>query len=537
MALTFKPNNNTVPKNPSETKETVYKIRTIFEKTIELDELSMPANKQGDAHKNEDVASIEYPFIKINDYIFSRSELDSVTIDCTGFVPKIAVHVKMLSQLFLAKEMPKDGDIISIAIRNKSDVLKIIRNDYIITGVHTAPNMTDSTTPVLMSFFGELFIQGLDSNKYDFSFEGTSYDALKDFAKKYGLGFSSNEDNTNDKQVWIKANMSGEEYIKKITSRAWRDAQSFYNAWIDIYYNLNFVNINKQLISAENEVDVGTLTSNVDKEWNYGLDSSEEQTLATVKVFSNFIQFKTTPFYINTWRPINRSSTITFQIGAKMNCRMFEHNYNLYNNSASQKYWSVPVEPTYDSQKSKSMILLRGRATYVQSNPNDDDPNPQLKRANYPYIDIYEKFPWLGIQYTISNPDDDNLKWDGNHHRNYQVAKVKNLINNKELDKLNVHIQIVGNNLNIIRGDKMPLALIRTDVFENMKINPDSNFNDALDLFYSGWYLIKGFKLSWSGSNEQTITSNFSQEFILTRREWPPPEAVEPIKTTVENKQ
>lgn len=524
----FTPKNTTIPKKTTEKKGTVYGIKTVFEKTIELDELSIPG-KEG-ASSNQDpatVVSMEFPLVKINEYIFARDEIRSITIDCTEFLPKITLSIGLISQLFIAKEMPKDGDIISIAIRSRNDLLKIIRNDYVITGVHSMPNSTETKSPVFMTFYGELFIPGLKSQKNDFSFEGTTYDALMSFAKTFGLGFASNDDNTDDKQIWLKANIAGDIYVNNLTERAWRDQESFYQCWIDIYYNLNFVNINKQLISAETEVDIAALISNIDSNTFYKPDTDESKVMPTVKVFSNFQTFRTTPFYIMTWRPMNRSSAITFQIGTKMTCEMFEHNHNLYENPESTKYWGVEIEPTYDKDKTNKTILLRGRATYV-----DSSINTELKRANYSYTELYEKYPWLGVQYTISNPDDDNLQWDGNHHKNYQVAKVKNLINNKELDKLNLHLVVEGNNFNIIRGDKIPVALIRTNSVDNMKINPESKFNDSLDLFYSGWYLVKGFTLSWNSRNEGSITSSFAQEFILTRREWPTPIPVDPIITT-----
>ena len=414
--------------------------------------------------------------------------------------------------------MPKDGDIISIAIRNRSDLLKIIRNDYVITGVHVLPNTTQRKSPVSMTFFGELFVPGLKSQKNDFSYVGTSFGALMDFAKRYGLGFATNEDDTDDRQIWSKANTTGDIYVNNVISRAWKDDSSFYSAWIDVYYNLNFVNVNKQLMSAESQVDIAVLLDNLDKNYTYGAKTGEEDTNLTVKVFSNFTQALNTSFYIKSWRPLNRSSAITFQIGTKMTCEMFEHTANVYINPDTSKYWDIPVEPTYDRDKAKKMMLLRGRATYVR-----DKDNPDLERANYPFVDLYEKFPWLGIQYTITNSNEDNKQWDGNHHKHYQLARVKNLINNKELDKLNLHIEVIGNNFNIIRGDKLPVGLIRTDVIENKKINPDNKIQEALDLLYSGWYYVKGFKLYWSSKNWGTIQSNFVQEFILTRREWPAP--------------
>jgi len=528
MALTFTPNNSSLPVEIPENKGIKYRIINVFKKEIELDELSIAGrDNQNQKQKPEDVVSLEFPLIKINNKFFSREEILSVVIDCTEFLPKITLSVGLINQTFLAKEMPKDGDIISIAIRNRSDILKIIRNDFVITNVYVAPHNTEIKSPSILTFYGELFVPGLKSQKNDFSFEGTSYYALQDFAKRFKLGFSSNEDNTDDKQIWIKGSMCGDIYVDSIVKRAWRDETSFFQAWIDLYYNLNFVNINKQLISAESEVDIAVLTSNVDKNTHYGADTNENVSISTPKVFSNFQTFRTTPFFITTWRPFNRSSAITFQIGTKMSCDMFEHNQNLYNNLNSTKFWSISNDPTYDQDKTNKMILLRGRASYV-----NDENNSDLKQANYSYVDLYEKSPWLGVQYTISNPNENNLQWDGNHHRNYHLARVKNLLNNKELDKLNLHIEVTGNNFNILRGDKTPVALIRTDLIENLQINPDINFNNALDLFYSGWYMVKGFKLKWTSDNEDSILSNFIHEFILTRREWPTPLPVEPIKTT-----
>jgi hypothetical protein len=518
--LPISPANSTGKKEEQQTinEESVSRIRVLFEKTIQLDELSIRGEKTKSNQRAEDSISLEFPLIKINNYTLNKTEISSVTIDSTNFLPTITLNVLFGNQEFLAREMPKDGDIISIAIRNRSDLLKIIRNDYVITGVHVLPNTTQRKSPVSMTFFGELFVPGLKSQKNDFSYVGTSFGALMDFAKRYGLGFATNEDDTDDRQIWLKANTTGDIYVNNVISRAWKDDSSFYSAWIDVYYNLNFVNVNKQLMSAESQVDIAVLLDNLDKNYTYGAKTGEEDTNLTVKVFSNFTQALNTSFYIKSWRPLNRSSAITFQIGTKMTCEMFEHTANVYINPDTSKYWDIPVEPTYDRDKAKKMMLLRGRATYVR-----DKDNPDLERANYPFVDLYEKFPWLGIQYTITNSNEDNKQWDGNHHKHYQLARVKNLINNKELDKLNLHIEVIGNNFNIIRGDKLPVGLIRTDVIENKKINPDNKIQEALDLLYSGWYYVKGFKLYWSSKNWGTIQSNFVQEFILTRREWPAP--------------
>jgi len=529
--LSFTPLPTTkAPTTSQPTDQTKYRIFSGFDATIELDELSIsaPEKSKGSTQKVENVVGVEYPLVKVNNYIFSRDELLNFEIESTGFLPTISIEAGFIDNLFLSKEMPKDGDIISIAIRNRSDTLKIIRNDYVITSVHVMPSQTQTKAPVIMTMYGELFVPMLKSQKDDYAFDGTTFEALQDIAKKLKLGFATNEDNTDDKQVWLKANIAGDIYINNLVERAWRDSQSFYACWIDVYYKLNFINLNKQLMSAESEIDVAALISNMDVNTNYDVDMSDKNTEITPKLFSNLTQFRATPFFINTWRPKNRSTSITFLLGTKMACELFEHNKNLYETEGSQNYWAVPIEPMYDNEKLKNSIIFRGRTSYVDASDNSD-----LKLANHPYVGMYEKYPWLGIQYTASDTTVPQTQRDGNHHRNYQVAKVNNLMNNRELDKMNVEINVNGNNFNIIRGDKVPVLIIRTDAVDNKRVNPKNNMSDQADLFFSGWFIVKGFNLSWSSDGNDEVYSNFVHQLILTRREWPAPIPIEAITDPV----
>jgi len=538
MAYKFKPPVNTQPitTNVSNKNGIVYRIRKIVEPTLILDELSFPISQADkDAkYKQEDRASVEFPLVKINDYIFASSEIISLEINCVGFLPTISLTVRFEDRTFINKEMPKDGDIISIAIRNKNDTLHPIRNDYVIIGTPTMNVSTTIKSGIIMTLFGELFIPGLKSTKRSYAFKNTSFEAIKQMAKNLNIGFATNEDGTNDTQIWLCANQTPENFIKKTTECAWKDSNSFFDSWIDIYYCLNFVNVNKQLLSSESNIDSAVHLNAFDKDYFGGLDSNQNNTIETVKVFSNMSDYISTPFYITSWKPINKSSQITFLIGTRTFAELFQHNQKIYATDAS-KYWSLDMDPIYDPQKLSDHIILRGRT--IQDKIKSGD-KKQTARANYSYPEIYEKHPWLGIQYTLSNPNDDNKKWDGNHHANYLRARVFNLINNKELDKLNLEINTNGINLNILRGDKLPIIIMERDPVVIKKINPEAQTTETKNYFYSGWYYVKGFNISWNTSTKDKesqgippqIISNFSHSFILTRREWPAPVPIEPLK-------
>lgn len=511
------PKENAPTKSPNSSQEGAARIWNVFESTIVLDELSVPQENQGEGsnQKVEDLVSTEFPLIKINDYFVSKGEIDSFTIDSADKIPKITLSLSFPNELFLSKNMPKDGDIISVAIRSKTELLKPIRNDYVITGVVSNKRNTNSPGVISMTFFGELFIPGWNSYLGDSSEKGTSMEILKRSAELLGLGFNTNETETDDKQIWLMCN-SPAGFIDEVNNRAWKDEKSFFDWWVDIYYNLNFVNVQKQLLASEETIDEAALIGNVPIEYWWG--SGEDNTVGTAKVFSNYIGFRTSSFFIRNWRPINNSSQITFTYGTSLTCTFFEHNNILYEDPEAQKYWELETPPDYDVNKIDSHILLRGRATWDPS-INDNEP----ARANYNYIELYKRAPWLGIQYTISNPDDDNTQWTGNHHRNYMRARIHNVINMVELDKLNVEVEVQGINLNIIRGDKLPIVLIKKDRMEALLIQEDFDSPEVIDFFYSGWYYVKGFNLSWTSGGDGDILNSFSQSFILTRREWPAP--------------
>jgi hypothetical protein len=508
---------NVPTKSPDGSQQGGARIWNVFKSTIVLDELSVPEAPQGErkTQRIEDLVSMEFPLIKINDYYFSQGEIDSFSIDSTGKVPKITLSVSFPNELFLSKNMPKDGDIISVAIRSKAEVLKPIRNDYVITGVIAGKRNTNLGGLISMTFFGELFIPGWNSFLGVNSYKGTSMEVLKKGIQSIGLGFNTNEENTEDKQIWLVYN-SPADFIAEVCERSWKEENAFFDWWIDVYYNLNFVNVQKQLLASESAIDEAALIGNIPQEYYWGSD--EDKVVGTAKVFSNYIGFRTSSFYIRNWRPINRSSAITFEYGTSINCTFFEHNNILYEDPGSQKYWELDISPNYDPDKVNSHILLRGRATWDPS-INNDEP----ARANYNYRELYQSAPWLGIQYTISNPEDDNTKWTGNQHRNYMRAKAHNIINKVELEKLIIEIEVQGTNLNIIKGDKVPIVLLKKDRVEALLVDEDFDSGEVIEFFYTGWYYVKGFTLDWTGGDYGNLMNNFSQTFILTRREWPAP--------------
>lgn len=503
-----------------------------IKKRIKLDELSLTNStykKSDDNAKFElqNMAGISWPIICINDYFVQPEEIVNLEIDCTSFIPKISLELAPHTDELTSKNAPKDGDIISVFIRTTNDIITPLRCDFIITDNRiTNGNFTTRYIPQYkMKMVGKLFIPGIDKRHRSYANAGTSKDTLKKMAKELGIGFATNDfDNTADKQLWLCPNTRLSDYINDIVEHSWKDEQSFFKSWIDIYYNLNFINVNKTLVSSDTDLDITAFTSTRDIQALYPISTKTSDTKAIPKMFINDSLLLNSPFYIISWEPSNKSSRITKYIGSTIKSNAFIHNQNIYN-SKGDPYLDIDNVQMYDPKKLDSHIILRGRTKY---NPDTAAPN-DMARENLDYDEMYTHSKWAGIQYTVSDADINDLNstnsWSGNVNKNYYRAVDHNVINKKELDKLYIKLTVNGPCLQVLRGEKVPVIIFHNNIIENA-VNENNDNNLPLNNMYSGMYFVDGYKILYQpnlDNKNQAGLSCFKTEFILKRREWPSP--------------
>ena len=481
-------------------------IRSLLDPTIALDEMSYE-DTEYDTNKNfkakGELLSNEmggtFPFIIINDYTISQDELQMLEIDTSGFLPQIQITMFInQSSTFISTSLPKDGDLMSVFIRSRNDTFKPIRNDYLISTVDSTKSSNEQGQGMVLNMTGELFVPHIRDEVIK-SHKGNTYDVLQAIADELGLGFASNDTGTVDEQTWICPNDNYQNYINHICDSSWKDDQSFYTCFIDIYYHLNYINVNNQF-SNSTEIDealADTLMSNDTK-------AGEEIAMAQdKKVFTNIADKRGTTMFIKRYQLLNQSSDISKRFGYKMYSEFFEQN--------SLATWSIYSEPLIVEGSATDKILLRGRA-------GENFYETQIKKR------------WSGIQYTLP---------EHNVHEKYLYSRVHNLMNIQELNKLQVNIEVPRANFNIYRGERIPCIFVsngdlmktqflRTEEEENSSEGGDV-FNapgsPALDKFYTGFYMINGMRFIYSAQNPQDTDSYgfFAQDIILTRREWPTP--------------
>lgn len=502
-----------------------------IKKTIKFDEMSYspnygPNDIQG-GDKSTDDMGLLFPAIRINDMMMPRSCITKMKISMAGFVPTIVLFLDFEDRTFISKSMPKDGDMISLFLRSSTNALSYIRADFIITSGGSKTGSTLSSRCSL-KLFGRMYIDKFDVKNTCEAYAGTSKNVLMQLSKKLGIGFAFNDfEDSNDYQNWIRCRESIETFVGNVISHAWKDNTSFFKSWIDLYYNLCYVNVNKFLLSDGNEekVDMTFFSNIVDA---YNLQSPEQdvnEAKATPKILTNAANFKRGPFYIKNWYPKNVSTGISLSVGYSTSVYQFLHNQEILSKDQNDSFSLLEMIPAYDPKKTDSNIILRGRSRY----DSGANPDGEMERVNYNFVDTYNRVAWSGVEYTMSDNDKDTSpnEWKGNVHKNYGNALYHNEQNLAELDKMYLYVEVSGLNLQIMKGERVPVYILHNNKIEEDRYNSFSKNDLPIEgnRFYSGYYYVDSIEYEYDLKNTED-TSPYTTKYILKRREWPTPEAI-----------
>lgn len=492
-----------------------------IKKDIRFDELSLSENGGTSTNGGSQLNTVgnDYPIIRINDMVLGKDDIQSMLISSRGFLPTIELSLKFANTVLISKNMPKDGDMISVFVRTNTSAINYLRNDFIIN--HVDSNISSKSANNTVFLRGELFIEGFTSNNNTFGIIGTSKDVMKEIAKKFKMGFVYNDaDDMDDLQNWLCCFSSPQVFIEDVTRHSWKNNMSFFKSWVDLYYNLCFVNVNKFLSSDENpedEIDLTFFSSTVALNSLTSSNDKPDDAKPFLKVFSNFDSFKGSPFYISKWHPVNRSNSLSS--GYSNIIHSFTHNQNVYIENKDNCEDTLIVNPVYDTSKLDSYIILRGRAKYDENT----NPDNEQARVNYSMQNTYINHIWSGVEYKMDKDENSssNNTWSGNVHHNYHNAAYQNEINDIELNKLYIEVVCDGLCLQVMRGERVPVFLkYNTPLDKN--ISPD---DPGFNRFYSGYYIVDSIEYKYNGK-VKTGYSSFSTIMSLKRREWPTPEAI-----------
>lgn len=476
---------------------------------------------------NQNIVGKAFPVVRIKDYQVQPSDIVYFEVETKNFLPTLHLVLNLPYPSLMRENAPIDGDMVTIYFRQDIEVFRPVAGDYIITHVDNSEE-GDGIDWSEVTIDAELWIPNLISDNMTFNFCGTADDALRDAAKRGGLGFVRSDDiKTELIQPWLCVN-NLEEYIKHVTLHMWKAEDSFFDSWIDVHKNLNVVNMNDILgrkLSDDGRLDITKFMNTLGTQGEDGkFISTDYGKHHMPKLFSNLDYFKGSHYYVFWKQFFNRSSAVTQQIGIQHEVNTYANNNGLDEmNSAYQVHGGV----WYNQEKlDEGYQIANGRAkeTLIYRQANNGSYREQMNaKTRYSVTPIESDGDG---ETTLSNGN--NSLASGNVHKMFDVAEIHNRINNDELKKQYVVIRTRGANLSIAKGEKVPMILIENSAGKWVTSNLQAHdLSFMLDRKMCGWYMIAAIKWVYApgvGSQaEHDHETNWYTEVTLTRREWMAP--------------
>jgi hypothetical protein len=437
------------------------------------------------------------PFVRLAGKIVNG--IETMTIDETGFIPRVSLTFVDGAGEFAGDNFPKTDIIMSVYLKANNENFKPVRCDFIITGVTSMPTAKSVGIGTTYTVKGELFIPRAYTNISKSYAKLNSKDALKRVCDELGLGFAENESSPSDKMTWINSNMSSLQFIQHVVEHAYQDDDSFFMAFIDKYYYLNYIEVNRQLLAEDFDATfqsyVDPLIPGVSQSLKDDPQAANVQGVAVPNYLTTEVRAKNKFNYIEKLNLVSNHGEIIKTQGYKKNIYYYDHLRRA--DEPSEKFVDFFMTPLKSIDRRQDNFLIPDEESLAES---------KIKK-------------WMNIDY-------------GNAHPEWNAARLTNSHNLKELDKLKLKVTLNNIHFQTARGFTIPVYVSINQAEQTLKSKEtalDTNSvtdlqREGPDAQLTGYYYVMGAKYHFDRLNP----SAFTTELFLARREWAPSKIIDP---------
>lgn len=507
-------------------------ILQITEPQVKLRKLDFEVGDVKDPQKTWDVTSMYFmiPYINVNGYkVQVEKQLRDFELRLTGIAPHCDFTFEDTYGDFKNKYYPRDLGTFSIYIASPGDKQKYkpIHIDFIITSIF---DNSDDNVGVFgeeeacteYSLSGIINIPKLILHNSN-CIEDTSFKTLLKIASDCELGFASNIESTNDKQKWLNANDDYEDYIQTITNHSYINDECFMDSFIDQFYTLNFVEVDRLFTQEGKKDEIKDTTVYSKSMFRDSADKksdqvNDEDTTPDESSLGEKSNYEKETYYhitnslddidwtdsISTFSPITNSSNSIYD-GYKKYVQYYDIN--------NQEFVSEYVDGL--NHNTPGMLAIN-KGQIINGKVEDDLLN---KLRTYTYY---------------GSQDNDNV------HKNYYWALQQNNFNIDQSSKSGLNVTLFMYNPSIQRYSRIWVDIYNQNTYtqeelknesgdddsKNAKIksevtppdNSDSENTDSikavLNESLSGWYVVQDIVLSYDYPNHR-----LTEQLTLLRRE------------------
>lgn len=449
------------PENNNQPPTNLPRINSFFEPKIVPENISINLSNLNKGDQEQIRENLGFaPFIWYNNIQIDYKDIESFVLKYENNIPVIKIFFRDSFGIMKQVGFPGDDTLITVFINSRSKNLRSIKMDFKILTFNDFGNGS-------FSISGIVNIPRLYTKKFESFNRKTSHQTLREVAKNLDCGFCSNLGDTDDLMTWINPGNSSLEFIGNVLTNAYVSDDSFLFYYIDFYYNICYVDINKELTRDVNEdVMVNSMGFSMVKSEREG----SEETIIPL-ILSNDNSFEASNGFISEYTILNRSTKISLLNSYKTLSKTW--------NVSEKEFLLFDIETiTPDGEKE---IILKGRT--------DDS---TFFRENVEAI-------WLG-----------KLETD-NSHKNFAYSKVQNNKNLDEITKIGATLTLSTPNLNLYLFQKVKV------LFSAKKLTPthEEQFFKRL----SGDWLIIGMEIKFDGKKVYQILNVIKTTLSMTPEE------------------
>lgn len=381
-------------------------IKNIIPTTIKPQEIQI-TTPDDENYASEFMSGLGYmPIVWYNAYQIDAQLIEVMTIYYDGILPALKFSFVDSTGLMKDKGFPLDDSKITVFIYSRSTQLKSIYLQFKIRSFVNAQG--------LMLIDGIIDVDGLYSKKFKSYPSLTSDKALQELCKEIGLGYNTNVTETNDKMTWINPGKKPYEFVTDVIDRAYISDEAFVAGNIDLFYNLNFVDIQKELSRDINQ-EIGISNQGGLEDVLNVKDKSDISDL----FLSNDESLSGGNMYFTNYRIINNSTAISTELGYSDNLKYYD--------TTDKTFLNFKID-SMNNNADKSIVLKGG----PQNN------NFFTQNVNYIY----------GGKLDVDNA-----------HKNFNYSETHNNRNIYESQKISMQIELPTPNYNLYRFQKIKLIL------------------------------------------------------------------------------
>ena len=435
----------------------------IFKPTKRPKEVQIPFDVNKDV-KKEFIQHLGYiPFVYFDDLQIEQQHLIYFQLFLKENIPQVQITFVDATGLMSQRGFPLDNTKLKVFINTRSDESRTIFLEFKIINVKKEPGM-------VITLKGAIDIDDLYTINYESFANSSSIEVLQKVSKQLGLGFNTNINVTNDRMNWLNYGRKVYQFLKYVTNNGYISDNDFCSYYIDYYYNLNYINLQKELlrdVSNDELIQDNFLPETITGEKQ---PPQKSKAILTTDYIAN-----STNVYISDFKVLNNSTSISIQEGY-----------------LKQVFY-------YDNQKKEKLI-------FELDTLSDDTDRRNLIDLKSPGQGGKEFYKSNFTQEYIGKLDVDNI------HANYNYADFINNRNLQELEKITLIATLPHPNFSLYIFQKISVAILNQ--FSDL-------YNKRVNERLTGNYLITNIKFEYSSKGMIQILHLSRRDLSITDLELP----------------